>query len=69
MTPQERSNPSILNISRKNRIARGAGVDVSEVNRLVKQFEAEQEDDETDAWSYGRKAGKRGGGFKLPFGL
>ena len=39
MTPQERSNPSILNISRKNRIARGAGVDVSEVNRLVKQFE------------------------------
>lgn len=32
MTPQERSNPSILNISRKNRIARGAGVDVSEVN-------------------------------------
>lgn len=39
MTPEERSNPSVLNPSRKNRIARGAGVDVSEVNRLVKQFE------------------------------
>ena len=39
MTKEERANPSILNPSRKNRIARGSGVDVSEVNRLVKQFE------------------------------
>ena len=39
MTAQERSNPGILNVSRKNRIARGAGVDIAEVNRLVKQFE------------------------------
>ena len=39
MTPQERTNPAILNVSRKNRIARGAGVDIAEVNRLVKQFE------------------------------
>jgi signal recognition particle subunit SRP54 len=39
MTAEERSNPDILNISRKNRIARGAGVDIAEVNRLVKQFE------------------------------
>ena len=39
MTIQERSNPGILNVSRKNRIAKGAGVDISEVNRLVKQFE------------------------------
>ncbi len=39
MTPKERSNPDILNLSRKQRIAAGAGVDVSEVNRLVKQFE------------------------------
>ncbi len=38
MTPQERSNPDILNVSRKRRIAAGAGVDISEVNRLVKQF-------------------------------
>ena len=39
MTPQERRNPSLLNPSRKNRIAKGAGVDIAEVNRLVKQQE------------------------------
>ena len=39
MTAKERKNPDILNPSRKNRIARGAGVNISEVNRLVKQFE------------------------------
>ncbi len=39
MTPQERSNPDLLNPSRKRRIAKGAGVDISEVNRLVKQFD------------------------------
>lgn len=39
MTVKERQNPSLLNPSRKHRIALGAGVDVAEVNRLVKQFE------------------------------
>ena len=39
MTKKERSNPKILNPSRKHRIAKGAGVDIAEVNRLVKQFE------------------------------
>ncbi len=39
MTKKERRNPKLLNPSRKNRIARGAGVDIAEVNRLVKQFE------------------------------
>ncbi len=39
MTPKERSNPEILNPSRRHRIAKGAGVDIAEVNRLVKQFE------------------------------
>ena len=39
MTPKERNNPKLLNPSRKNRIARGAGVDIAEVNRLVKQFD------------------------------
>ncbi|MDK2808869.1 MAG: signal recognition particle subunit [Clostridiales bacterium] len=39
MTLEERANPALLNPSRKNRIARGAGVDISEVNRLVKQME------------------------------
>ena len=39
MTPEERCNPSLMNPSRKNRIAKGAGVDISEVNRLAKQFD------------------------------
>ena len=39
MTKAERKNPKLLNPSRKNRIAKGAGVDIAEVNRLVKQFE------------------------------
>ncbi len=38
MTIAERQNPDLLNPSRKHRIARGAGVDISEVNRMVKQF-------------------------------
>ena len=38
MTLEERRNPDILNPSRKHRIAKGAGVDISEVNRMVKQF-------------------------------
>jgi signal recognition particle subunit SRP54 len=39
MTPQERSNPALLNGSRKNRIAKGAGVTIVELNRFIKQFE------------------------------
>lgn len=39
MTKEERANPALLNPSRKKRIARGAGVDISEVNRLVKQMD------------------------------
>ena len=38
MTPAERANPDILSPSRKHRIAKGAGVDSSEVNRMIKQF-------------------------------
>ena len=38
MTPRERSQPAILNHSRKNRIAKGAGRDINEVNQLIKQF-------------------------------
>ena len=66
MTPKERSNPSILNVSRKNRIAKGAGVNISEVNRLVKQFEQSKKMMKQMSGSMGRKGGKRGG-FKLPF--
>lgn len=39
MTPKERQNPSILNGSRKNRIAQGSGTSIVEVNRLLKQFD------------------------------
>lgn len=42
MTKAERSNPDLLNPSRKHRIAKGAGVDIAEVNRLVKQFKEAQ---------------------------
>ena len=38
MTPAERRDPDLMNPSRKHRIAKGAGVDISEVNRMVKQF-------------------------------
>ena len=38
MTPEERENPALMNISRKNRLAKGAGVDIAEVNRFIKQF-------------------------------
>ena len=68
MTPQERSNPSILNVSRKNRIARGAGVEVAEVNRLVKQFEQSRKLMKQMPGLAGGGKGF-GRGFKLPFGL
>ena len=66
MTPQERSNPQILNISRKNRIARGAGVDIQEVNRLVKQFEQSKKMMKQMPGLMGGKTGMKGG-FRLPF--
>ena len=39
MTPKERSNPKIIDVSRKKRISKGSGLDVQELNRLLKQFE------------------------------
>ena len=39
MTPKERSNPEILNTSRRNRIAKGSGTTIQDVNRLIKQFD------------------------------
>ena len=70
MTKEERANPGLINPSRKQRIAKGAGVDVSEVNRLVKQFDqmkkmmkqmpglwaAESERVRRSWWPYGREA-------------
>ena len=66
MTPKERSNPDILNLSRKKRIAKGAGVDIVEVNRMVKQFEQARKMMKQMPGMMGGKVGKRGG-FKLPF--
>lgn len=66
MTPRERSHPEILNPSRKCRIAKGAGVDVSEVNRMVKQFEQAKKMMKQMPGLMGGKGGKRGK-FKLPF--
>ena len=66
MTPKERSNPSLLNLSRKNRIAKGAGVDIKEVNRLVKQFEQSKKMMKQMPGLMGGKTGMKGG-FRLPF--
>ena len=63
MTKEERQNPSILNMSRKKRIAKGSGRDIQEVNRLIKQFEQMQ----TMMKQFsGMMKGKKGK-FKLPF--
>jgi signal recognition particle subunit SRP54 len=61
MTPEERSNPDLLNPSRKHRIARGAGVDISEVNRMVKSFNEMRK-----MMKQFGKGGKKGK-FKMPF--
>lgn len=66
MTPKERSNPDILNPSRKARIAKGAGVDIAEVNRMVKQFEQAKKMMKQMPGLMNGKGGKRGR-FKLPF--
>lgn len=66
MTPEERRNPSLLNPSRKKRIADGAGVDIAEVNRLVKQFEQARKMMKQIPGMMGNKRGKRGR-FNLPF--
>lgn len=61
MTPAERSDPDLLNPSRKHRIAKGAGVDISEVNRMVKQFGEMRK-----LMKMVGKSGKKGR-FRLPF--
>lgn len=66
MTIAERRNPDLLNPSRKHRIARGAGVDIAEVNRMVKQFEQSKKAMKKMPGLFGGKGGKKGG-FKLPF--
>jgi signal recognition particle subunit SRP54 len=67
MTLEERSNPAILNPSRKKRIAKGAGVDISEVNRLVKQMEQMKKMMKQMPGMMGGKGKK--GKFRMPFGF
>ncbi len=68
MTPRERENPSLLNNSRKKRVAAGSGTQVVDINRLLKQFEMMQQ--MTRQFSGGKmKRMKRGGMFgkgKMP---
>ena len=67
MTPKERKNPNLMNPSRKNRIAKGAGVEVAEVNRLIKQFEQTRKMMKQMPGMMGGKRGKRGMFKGLPF--
>ncbi|MDE6313998.1 MAG: signal recognition particle protein [Lachnospiraceae bacterium] len=66
MTPRERENPDLLNPSRKRRIAAGAGIDIGEVNRFIKQFEQTKKMMKQVPGLMGGHGGKRGK-FKLPF--
>lgn len=67
MTPEERKNPKLLNLSRKSRIARGAGVDMAVVNRFVKQFEQSQKMMKQMPGLMGGKRGRGFGGMRFPF--
>ncbi len=68
MTPKERQNPKLLNPSRKHRIAKGAGVDIAQVNRFIKQFEQSQKMMKQMQGMMGKK-GRRmmPGGMRFPF--
>ena len=68
MTLEERRNPDLLNPSRKPRIAKGAGVDIADVNRMVKTVQRIQKDDEETSWNDGWQRWKKGK-FKLPFDI
>jgi signal recognition particle subunit SRP54 len=65
MTKAEKNNPEILNAKRKNRIAKGSGRSVTEVNRLLKQFEDMKK--MMKQMTGMQQKGKKKGGFKLPF--
>ncbi|WP_067838667.1 signal recognition particle protein [Amphibacillus sediminis] len=67
MTKQERQDPSLINASRKKRIAQGSGRSVAEVNRLLKQFSEMKKMMKQMTGMQGGKKGKRKKGFNLPF--
>ena len=62
MTPYERENPSVLNSSRKKRIAAGCGLDVVDINRLLKQFDMMQQMTRQFTGKNMSRKMKRGGG-------
>ena len=64
MTPKERENPSIINFSRKKRIAAGCGLKIEDVNRLLKQFEMMQK--MTRQFNNMSKKGRKKGGMGFP---
>ncbi|MDO4623042.1 MAG: signal recognition particle protein [Eubacteriales bacterium] len=68
MTPAERANPDLLNPSRKNRIAKGCGLPIQEVNRFIKQFDQTRKmmKKMPGMMKKGRRGGKLGG-FNFPF--
>ncbi|MCI9535387.1 MAG: signal recognition particle protein [Lachnospiraceae bacterium] len=68
MTKEERANPSLMNPSRKQRIAKGAGVDISEVNRIVKQFDQMKKMMKQLPGMMGGKKGRGFGGLGGMFG-
>lgn len=67
MTPNERIEPKVINSSRRQRIAKGSGTTVQEVNRLLKQFEEMQKMMKQFSGMAKKMKGKKGKGFKLPF--
>lgn len=67
MTKKERQDPSVMNASRKKRIAKGSGRSVSEVNRLLKQFEDMKKMMKQMTNMQKGKKGKKGKGFNFPF--
>ena len=71
MTYEERSNPDLINVSRKQRIAKGCGMDIAEVNRFMKQFEETRKmmKKMTNMMSGKGSKKRRRGGMRFPFGF
>ena len=71
MTAEERANPDIINVSRKQRIAKGCGLDIADINRFMKQFEQSRKMMKQISNMMGGKGSKkrRRGKFTMPFGF
>ena len=69
MTPAERNDPTIINGSRRRRIAAGSGMSVQDVNKLVKQFTEVRKLVKSMSGAQGRKRGRLPGGLRVPPGM